>query len=151
MTLVIKIHVFCSLIDSFTLLTLRILLHEPDVSFHLPTFLLAVAARPILLDTPPMEETNSPPPDPEGPPAASTLTALPSGVAALAGPGLAACALAAPASGPTARPSGVAVPAGCGLATPPSGQARPWRGANGAAAPGPPDQGTPGMYDVYAY
>ena len=32
MTLVIKIHVFCSLIDSFTLLALRILLHEPDVS-----------------------------------------------------------------------------------------------------------------------
>jgi len=30
-------------------------------------------------------------------------------------------------------------------------KARPWRGANGAAAPGPPDQGAPGMYDVYTY
>ena len=70
-----------------------------------------------------MEETNSPPPDPGGPPAISALTALPSGVAALAGPGLAACALAAPASGPAARPLGVAAPAGCGLAAPPSGVA----------------------------
>ena len=143
LTLVIKIHVFCFLIDSFTLLALRILLHEPDVSFHLPTFRLTAAARPILLDAPPMEETNSPPLDPEGPLAASALAALPSGVAALAGPGLAACALAAPASGPAAWPSGVAAS--------PSGHARPWRGANGAAAPGPPDQGAPGMYDVYTY
>jgi len=105
-------------------------LHEPDVLFHLSTFRLTAAARPILLDAPPMEETNSPPPDPEGPPAASALTALPSGVAALAGPGLAACALAAPASGPAARPLGVAAPVGCGLAAPPCSQARPWRGAN---------------------
>ena len=92
LTLVIKIYVFCSLIDYFTLLGLRILLHEPNVSFHLSTFRLTAAARPILLDASPMEEMNSPPPDPEGPPAASALTALPSGVAALAGPGLAACA-----------------------------------------------------------
>ena len=116
LTLVIKIHVFCSLIDSFTLLALRILLHEPDVSFHLTTFRLTAVAHPILLDAPPMEETNSPPPDPEGPPATSALTALPSGVAALAGPGLAACALATPASGLAAWPSGMAALDGCGLA-----------------------------------
>ena len=124
LTLLIKIHVFCSLIDSFTLLALHILLHEPDVLFHLLTFCLTTAAHPILLDTPPMEEMNSPPPDLEGPPATSALTTLPSGVAALAGPSLAACALAAPASGPAARPSGMVALAGCGLAASPSGQAR---------------------------